>query len=208
MPASTRRAPRASLTAPPPAEPVGPPTEPAGAPPLAPERRGLLRRKPETAPPVAATATASTPKTAKAGSWPWLDVVAAAAVALVAAFTSSTGSEGGVRLLFGLAMLLFVPGYLLLQAFAVPVPSGQARLWQALASLGISPALVGVLALVTSVVQGAFRLDAILILVTLTCLGFAAAAIVRRRALAHATLRPNGVAKHSAATAKSGTVRP
>lgn len=206
MPASTRRAPRAS-TAPTTGEVVGPPTEPAGAPPLAPERRSLLRRREPTPrgerPPP--TARKAKPDTA----WPWLDVVLAAAVAVAAAFAAATRPPGGARLLLGLAMLLFVPGYLLLQAFAVPVPSGTRRMWQALASLGISPAVVGLLALSTSIVQGGFRLDAIVILVTVACLGFATAAIVRRRALAHAGEAPAPApTAATAATAKSGPVRP
>lgn len=205
MPASTRRASRATVLPKP--DPVGPPAEPAGAPPREPERRPLFRREVSKA-----QAKSERPKAkAASASWPWADVVAASAVAVMAAFTSSTMPAGGMRMAFGLAMLLFVPGYLLLQAFAVPVPPGKARLWQALASLGVSPAVVGLLALMTSIVQGGFRLGVIVVLVTLACLGFGAAALVRRRALAHAALNPAESVQPSAAaaaTAKSGLSRP
>jgi hypothetical protein len=211
VPASTRRAPRAPPT--PKTEEVGPPVEPAGAPPLDPEpseRRLLLRRKEPTQ--RGARPAPAARKAKPDVAWPWLDVALAAAVAVAASFAAATQPAGGARLLLGLAMLLFVPGYLLLQAFAVPAPAGKARLWQALASIGISPAVVGLLALLTSVVQGGFRLDAIVILVTLASLGFAAAALVRRRSLAHAALASSdgapSAAAAAAATAKSGPVRP
>jgi hypothetical protein len=206
VPASARRAPRATVLPKP--DEVGPPAEPAGAPPREPERRSLFRREVSQA-----QAKSERPKAAakaESASWPWIDVVAASLVAVAAAFTSSAMPASGLRMVFGLAMLLFVPGYLLLQAFAVPVPSGRDRLWQALASLGISPAVVGLLALMTSIVQGGFRLGVIVVLVTLACLGFGVAALVRRRALAHAALDPAASVQPSAAaaTAKSGPIRP
>lgn len=209
MPASIRRAPRAPAPPRPQTDEAveaGPPAEPAGAPPLPSRRRGLFRAEAS-----AARGKAERPRrqAGSAARWPWADVVAAAAVAVGAAFTS-TLPGGLARLAFGAAMLLFVPGYLLLQAFAVPAPSGRARLWQALGALGVSPAVVGLLALSTSIVQGGFRLGAIVVVVTVGCLGFATAALVRRRALAHAADGASDAMPSAApaATAKSGPVRP
>jgi uncharacterized membrane protein len=113
-----------------------------------------------------------------------------------------------------LPMLLFVPGYLLLQAFVVPAATGAARGWQALASLGISPAMMGLFALLTAVVEGGFRLGAIVALSLLGCLALGAAALVRRRALAQSAGLPKGTDAPKAAsatpagTAKSGPARP
>jgi hypothetical protein len=145
-------------------------------------------------------------------AWPKLDVVAASALAVVAAAASSNLDPGPLRLALTLPMLLFVPGYLLLQAFVVPAATGAARGWQALASFGISPALVGMFALLTAVVEGGFRLGAIVVLSLLGCLALGAAALVRRRALAQSlpkgTEAPKAASATPAGTAKSGPARP
>jgi hypothetical protein len=149
-----------------------------------------------------------------AASWPVLDIVGASLLAVLAAAASAYLEPGPLRLALTLPMLLFVPGYLLLQAFVVPAATGAARGWQALASFGISPALVGTFALLTAVVEGGFRLGAIVALSLFGCLALGAAGLVRRRALANSTNAPKGNAAPKAAsaapagTAKSGPVRP
>ena len=150
-----------------------------------------------------------------AHAWPKLDIAAASLLAVVAAAASAYLAAGSpLRLALTLPMLLFVPGYLLLQAFVVPAATGMPRVWQALASLGISPALVGLFALLTSVVEGGFRLGAIVALSLIGCLALGAAGLVRRRALAQSSGAPKAAEAPKAAsatpagTAKSGPARP
>jgi uncharacterized membrane protein len=174
-------------------------TEPAGAPALEPAKSRPAR---------SASSAGRPPRPARgAHAWPKLDVVGASALVLLAFVAATSLPAGTLRLLLVLPMLLFAPGYLLLQAFVVPAAPPAARAWQALASLGISPAVLGLLALATSIVQGGFREDAILGLTVLGSLAFATAALVRRRALARApTAKPSDAPQ--AATAKTGPARP
>jgi hypothetical protein len=174
---------------------------------------------PPTAPLSADPAKARSPRSASStnrpprpkrsgGSWPKLDILGAAALGLVAVAAAVTLPPGPLRLTLVLPMLLFVPGYLLLQAFVVPAATGDRRCWQALASLGISPAVLGLLSLLTSVVEGGFRLGAILALTAFGSLAFAAAALVRRRALSRSNSSPQTTDAPQAASAKSGPARP
>jgi hypothetical protein len=193
---------REALVRPAAVRPASPPvTEPAGAPALEPAKSRPARS--------ASASSAGRPPRPPRGAhaWPKLDVAAASALVVLAFAASTSLPAGSLRLLLVLPMLLFAPGYLLLQAFVVPAAPPAARAWQALASLGISPAVLGLLALATSIVQGGFREDAILGLTALGSLAFAGAALVRRRALARApTARPNEAPQ--AATAKTGPARP
>lgn len=188
---------------PPPTAPV-PPAVPAQ--PAAP----LQARAPRSA---SATNRPPRPKRAGAG-WPKADVAVALALGAVSVGAAVSMEAGLARTLLALPMLLFVPGYLLLQAFVVPAATGPGRGWQVLASLGISPAVVGLLSLMTSIVDGGFRLGAILALTAFGTLAFGVAALVRRNALANAspTAKPADSARpaaaHAAATAKSGPTRP
>jgi uncharacterized membrane protein len=150
----------------------------------------------------------------------WLDVAGASVLVLVAAAAVSMDLTGPLRFLATLPMILFVPGYLLLQAVAVPPARGKELGWQALASLGLSPALLGLFALATAIVEGGFRLGIIVGLSTVASLGFAAVALVRRRAVARpqkdaasSPVRPApasiaGAPPVDAARAKSGPARP
>lgn len=139
-------------------------------------------------------------------TWPKLDIAIATSLGVAATAAAVSLPPGSLRMLLALPMVLFVPGYLLLQAFVVPAAEGRARLWQVLASIGISPAVLGLMALSTSIVEGGFRLGAILAMTTLGCLALAATAVMRRRALALASSKPAEAGQ--AATAKSGPVRP
>lgn len=173
---------------------------------------------PAARPPMKAAAPAPT---GPVEGFRWLDVAGASTLVVGAAFGAYGLPPGPLRMALALSLLLFAPGYLLLQAFVVPAARGTALLWQALASVGLSPALVGLFALATSVVQGGFSLGAIVILVTLGSLGMGVAALVRRRALVRAATAPKGTPKTlaqplmsaqpapaEAARAKSGTTRP
>lgn len=109
-----------------------------------------------------------------------MDIVAAM-VALVAvaaiAFMIPQGST--VRWALALPVLLIAPGYLLLQAIFTPAQPASTRLVHALVSLGISPALVGLLALSTALF-GAFREGPIIVVVTGACLVIGVIGLVRR----------------------------
>lgn len=177
-------------------------TAPAGAPPA-------VAAEPAKARPSRLSGADRPPRPARAGNaWPKLDVAVGAGLVVTAFVASTALPPSSLRLALVLPMLLFAPGYLLLQAFVVPAAPRSARTWQALASLGISPAVLGLLALATSIVQGGFRSDAILLLTTIGSLAFAATALVRRRNLARTTATPKTVDAPQAATAKTGPVRP
>lgn len=117
----------------------------------------------------------------------WLDVGGASILVLVAAAAVAMELTGPLRFLATLPMILFVPGYLLLQAVAVPAARGKELAWQAVASLGLSPALLGLFALATAIVEGGFRLGIIVGLSTILSLGLATVALVRRRAVSRPT---------------------
>lgn len=97
------------------------------------------------------------------------------AVAVVLAFVAvlARGLDGGslLRLVLTLPFLLLVPGYLLLQTVR---PHGDRR-FHAVAGIGISLPVVGLLALLTSVARGGFTATAI---VTTTTVGVAVMAAI------------------------------
>jgi hypothetical protein len=189
----------APLGAPASAPTVGP-SVPAGAP---------AAVEPAKARPARSSSASRPPRPARSGhAWPKLDIVVASGLVLTAFAASTSLPPGPLRLALVLPMLLFAPGYLLLQAFVVPAATGSRRGWQALAALGISPAVLGLLALLTSVVQGGFREDAILALTALGSLAFGMAGLVRRRSLARASSSPKPADSPQAATAKTGPARP
>ena len=104
------------------------------------------------------------------------------ALAAAAALATKLLEGSSIRLLLALTVLFFVPGHLLIAAATrVPDTSGQRPL-RALVALGVSPALVGVLALATALLPWGFRPDAIVAVVTLACFALAGIAAFRRRA--------------------------
>lgn len=114
------------------------------------------------------------------------DVLAGAGLALVAlvgAIAIPSGST--VRLAIVLPILLVVPGYLLLQALLVPARPAAERGRHLLVSVGLSPAVLGLLALSTAIVPGGFTRGSILAIVTAGCLVFAGVALRRRWSKAH-----------------------
>lgn len=113
-----------------------------------------------------------------ARSW---DLVAAASIAVAAAMAASLLPGGSVlRLVLTLPALFLVPGYLLVQTLARGRGSRSRRGFHMLLALGISPPLVGLLALATALWPSGFRAQGILWAVTLACLFLAAAAFLRR----------------------------
>lgn len=113
------------------------------------------------------------------------DVVAATGLVLVAALAAVVLADGStLRPVVALPILMVAPGYLLLQALLVPARSPTERGRHLLVSLGLSPAVLGLLALATAVVPGGFRPLPIAATVTLGCLAFAGVALRRRWSVA------------------------
>jgi len=79
-----------------------------------------------------------------------------------------------------LVFLFTVPGYLLVQTLVVPARPAASRWVHALLGVGISPAVVGLLALSTAMIPGAFRPVVIISIVIGACAALAAAAFGRR----------------------------
>lgn len=119
-------------------------------------------------------------------SWRWatgLDVVAGVLLVGCAVVAFALLPDGsGLRLALALPMLLLVPGYLLIEAVAEPATTGRARLVRLLLALGVSPALVGLLALATALLPVGFRPLPIVIIIVFASLGLGAVALWRRRA--------------------------
>lgn len=113
------------------------------------------------------------------------DLIVAGALALVAGLAAVGLPDGStLRLAIVLPIVLLAPGYLLLQALIVPARSAASRGRHLLLSLGVSPAVLGLLALSTAIVPGGFTPGAILLVVTVGCVVLAAVGVHRRRARA------------------------
>jgi uncharacterized membrane protein len=105
------------------------------------------------------------------------DIAVAAGLAVVAAIVAFSLPAGNLlRAALALPILLLVPGYLLIEASVSSVKAGQRGL-HALVAIGVSPPLVGLLALATAIVPGGFHTSSIILTVTVACLalGFVAA---------------------------------
>jgi uncharacterized membrane protein len=127
---------------------------------------------------------------------PWwrgnLDVVAALAAALLAAVAALSLPEGSTaRMAITLPVLFIVPGYVALQAVFLPKRDARRRWFHALFSIGLSPAIVGLLALTTALAPGGFQPRSIVLLLTLAILWGGALGIWRRRTAGRPTGRPN-----------------
>src|SRR5687768_16779241 len=104
-----------------------------------------------TAAPQAPPAPKPSPRLGRA-----LDLVAAAALALLGALLAGALPEGSLlRAALTLPILLVVPGYLLVEASVPSTRPGQ-RALHALAGLGVSPPVVALLALTTVWLPGGF----------------------------------------------------
>lgn len=114
------------------------------------------------------------------------DILLAAGVAVVAALAAAVLPSGStLRIVLVLPIVLFAPGYLLLQALIVPARSASERGRHALLSVGVSPALVGLLALSTAIIPGGFKRVTIGAVITLGCLVLAGVGLRRRWASDH-----------------------
>lgn len=109
------------------------------------------------------------------------DVLAGAGLAVLALLAAIALPDGStLRLAIVLPILLLAPGYLLLQALLVPTRSLADRGRHLLVSVGLSPAVLGLLALTTAIVPGGFKPASILAVVTAGSLLFAGIALRRR----------------------------
>jgi uncharacterized membrane protein len=109
-----------------------------------------------------------------------LDLAAASGLAVLAALLSGSLPGGSLlRAAVTLPILLVVPGYLLVEASVGSSRPGQRGL-HALIGLGVSPPLVGLLALLTVLLPSGFSASAIVATVTVACLALAGVAMWRR----------------------------
>lgn len=133
------------------------------------------------------SADAADPRPRETDSPDWrrsIDLLVAASLVLVAGLAALALPGGGVRLAITVPVLMLAPGYLLLQALLVPARSVGDRGRHLLLSLGVSPAVLGLMALSTAIVPGGFTEGVILAVVTLGCLVLAGVGYRRRRATA------------------------
>ena len=117
----------------------------------------------------------------------WLglaDLAAAGAVTLLAAAAQMLLPAGSwLRVGLACAILFFVPGYLLVEAAVGPALGVRRRLARAAFAVGLSPPVVGLLALATALAPHGFRSWAIVVSVTSACLVLAGVAALRRFAV-------------------------
>lgn len=113
----------------------------------------------------------------------FLDLLACCAL-VASACAAYAWLPGGsaLRMAAAISVLFFAPGYLLIEAVAGPVKSSGARVVRAFLAIGVSPAIVGLLALGAGVLPGGFRPVPILILLAVACGALAVAGFWRRRA--------------------------
>lgn len=113
------------------------------------------------------------------------DVAAAALAMVAAAGLAALMPEGSLlRLALIAPILLIAPGYLLIQALVVPARSARTRLLHGFLSFGVSPAVLGLLALATALLPNGFQPWIIVASVTLGCVLLAGIAVRRRWARA------------------------
>lgn len=105
----------------------------------------------------------------------------AVVLVLAAAWVAWVLPEGDtLRLVVAAPIVLVVPGYLVLQSVFVPARPARQRLIHALFAVGLSPVVLGLLALTTALVPGGFRTGPIMATVTVACLALAGLAGYRR----------------------------
>lgn len=119
------------------------------------------------------------PMSTWARSWDLLACCALVACACAAFVGLAEGAA--MRMAFALPVLFFVPGYLLIEAVAGPAKASTGRAVRALLAIGVSPALVGLLALGAAVLPAGFRPAPIVILLAVACGVLAVAGVWRRK---------------------------
>lgn len=110
-----------------------------------------------------------------------VDLGASCALALLAALAFLMPGGSALRFALVLPVLFFVPGHLLVTACTNAPRTAAQRGTRALAAVGVSPPLVGLLALSTAKMPGGFQASSIVAVVTAACFVLAAIAAWRRR---------------------------
>lgn len=109
------------------------------------------------------------------------DIIVAASLAVMAALLAVVLPDGApLRAYLALAILLTVPGYLLIQTVVVPIRRLRTRATHLLLGVGASPAVVGLAALSTATIDGGFKPVPIVVMVTIACLSLGLIAFLRR----------------------------
>lgn len=132
------------------------------------------------APAPTATARAAPAARTPLPSWRTHADVGVAAALIVVAAGARLLPAGTTRLMLTLPVLLVVPGYLLLQAMRSHV--AEHRIQDVLIGIGLSLPVLGLAALLTSVVPNGFTPTAIVTVTTVLCVGLAVTAVLRRHA--------------------------
>lgn len=111
----------------------------------------------------------------------YLDLVAAVLWAALAGAAFLLLPDGSIlRVILAVGVLFLVPGYLVIEAVAGIASSPHQRSVRALVAFGVSPPIVGLLALATAIIPGAFKPLPIVATITVACVIFAAFAMLRR----------------------------
>lgn len=110
--------------------------------------------------------------------WPLFVCCSVVLLAGLAFLTLSGGSV--LRVILSATILFFVPGYLLMEAAVGSAATLRSSFLRIGLAIGISPALVGLLALATSLLPPGFRPGTIVAAVTLGCFALAGVAAWRQ----------------------------
>lgn len=126
-----------------------------------------------------------------------VDLYVAAAMTIAASSVAALmPTDNPLRALTVVCFLLLVPGYLFLQALIVQKHPHIFEPAHALFAVGISPAVVGLLALSTTLAPVGFRLSTVFAVVVTACVLLAVIAFARRltrlRASHQGTVKPPG----------------
>ncbi|MEA3166596.1 MAG: hypothetical protein QOJ26_1468 [Thermoplasmata archaeon] len=119
-----------------------------------------------------------------------IDLAVAVVLALSAGLAFAFLPDGSVlRVALGLAMVFLVPGYLLIEAAAPVTSEPRRRMLRICLAVGVSPVVLGLLALATAALPGGFHSASIVGLSSLVCVAAAAVAFLRRRSSATSDAR-------------------
>lgn len=132
-------------------------------------------------------------------AWPAMrdvDDLLAAIVLVILAFWATVALPPGswARVAVVAPLVLALPGYLLIQAVLGPTSLRTSRLGHTAAALGVTPAVIGLLALSTTVLPGGFRIPSITKALAIGSVVFLVVAWVRRGFPRASAVRPsNGI---------------
>lgn len=112
-----------------------------------------------------------------------LDLCLAAALTILAPLLATLLPEASpVRWTIVLTFLLLVPGYLFIQALVVQAPPRRFEILHPVFAIGISPAVIGLLALSTTMVPNGYRPSTVFVIIIGACVILTVVAFIRRAA--------------------------